>query len=112
MLDVGCGKAFLLYEMKKILPGLEVAGFDISQHGLADAREEVKPYLFRYRAQDPYPYGDKHFDLVISLGTLHNLRLFELRPRCRRSSASARTSTSWSRAIGTSSSSSISNAGR
>src|SRR3977135_503588 len=32
VLDVGCGKAFLLYEMKKLLPGLEVAGFDISRH--------------------------------------------------------------------------------
>ena len=31
VLDVGCGKAFLLYEMKKILPDLQVAGFDISQ---------------------------------------------------------------------------------
>ena len=68
VLDVGCGKGFLLYEMKKILPGLKVAGFDISKHGLADAREQVKPYLFSYRAQDPYPYGDDHFDLVISLG--------------------------------------------
>ena len=33
VLDVGCGKAFLLYEMKKILPDLQVAGFDISKHG-------------------------------------------------------------------------------
>src|SRR5215472_4370857 len=49
VLDVGCGKAFLLYEMKKLLPDLQVAGFDISHHGLADAREEIKPYLFRYR---------------------------------------------------------------
>jgi ubiquinone/menaquinone biosynthesis C-methylase UbiE len=38
----------------------------------------VKPCLFEYRAQDPYPYGDDEFDLVISLGTLHNLRIFEL----------------------------------
>jgi SAM-dependent methyltransferase len=78
VLDVGCGKAFLLYEMKKILPGLTVTGFDISQHGMADAREEIKPYLLRHRAQDKYPYDDNAFDLVISLGCLHNLRLFEL----------------------------------
>ena len=78
VLDVGCGKAFLLYEMKKILPDLQIAGFDISKHGLAEARDNIKPYLFRYRAQDRYPYGDKAFDLVISLGTFHNLRLFEL----------------------------------
>src|SRR5271156_4651807 len=78
VLDVGCGKAFLLYEMKKILPDLKVAGFDISKHGLADAREEIKSSLFRYRAQDRYPFGDNAFDLVISLTCLHNLRLFEL----------------------------------
>src|SRR5215470_4592440 len=78
ILDVGCGKAFLLYELKKLLPQAQIAGFDISLHGLANAKEEVRPYLFRYRAQDKYPFGNGHFDLVISLGTLHNLRLFEL----------------------------------
>lgn len=78
VLDVGCGKGFLLYELKKILPGLDVTGFDVSQHGLANAHEAVRANLFTYRAQDPYPYGDKQFDLVISLGTLHNLRVFEL----------------------------------
>lgn len=78
ILDVGCGKAYLLYEIKKLLPDAEIVGFDISRHGLADAKEEIRKYLFRYRAQDRYPWGDKYFDLVISLGCLHNLRIFEL----------------------------------
>lgn len=78
ILDVGCGKAFLLYELKKLLPHVEITGFDISRHGLVSAKEEVRDRLFRYRAQDRYPWGDKNFDLVISLGCLHNLRLFEL----------------------------------
>jgi SAM-dependent methyltransferase len=78
ILDVGCGKAHLLHELKQLLPRAEVTGFDISQHGLADAPEAIRPYLFRYRAQDPYPWGDQHFDLVVSLGCLHNLRVFEL----------------------------------
>jgi len=78
ILDVGCGKAFLLYEIKKLLPNARIAGFDISNHGLASALDEIKPHLFKYKAQDRYPYGDKAFDLVISLGTLHNLKLFEL----------------------------------
>jgi SAM-dependent methyltransferase len=78
VLDVGCGKAFLLYEMKKLLPGLKVAGFDTSKHGLADTRPEIKPNLFHHRAQDPYPFANGTFDLVISLTCLHNLRLSEL----------------------------------
>lgn len=83
ILDVGCGKAFLLYELKRLLPNATVAGFDISRHGLAEAPAEVRPYLFRYRAQDPYPFGDGQFDLVISLTTLHNLRVFELQTALR-----------------------------
>ena len=78
ILDVGCGKAHLLHEIKQLLPNAEVVGFDISQHGLADAPEAIRPYLMKYRAQDRYPWGDKYFDLVISLGCLHNLRVFEL----------------------------------
>jgi ubiquinone/menaquinone biosynthesis C-methylase UbiE len=53
-------------------------GFDISKHGMATAPEPVRPKLTSHRAQDAYPWGDKHFDLVISLGCLHNLRVFEL----------------------------------
>jgi ubiquinone/menaquinone biosynthesis C-methylase UbiE len=78
ILDVGCGKGYLLYELKRLLPDAEVVGFDISRHGLADAKEEVRSNLFHYRAQDRYPFGDQHFDLVISLTCLHNLRIFEL----------------------------------
>jgi ubiquinone/menaquinone biosynthesis C-methylase UbiE len=79
ILDVGCGKAHLLHELGQLLPGGEMCGFDISRHGIGDAPEEIRSWLFRYRAQDPYPWGDDHFDLVISLGSLHNLRLFELK---------------------------------
>jgi cyclopropane fatty-acyl-phospholipid synthase-like methyltransferase len=78
ILDVGCGKAFLLYELKQLLPDAEVIGFDISKHGLADAKEEVRNNLFQHRAQDYYKWEDNYFDLVISLGCLHNLRIFEL----------------------------------
>ena len=78
ILDVGCGKAFLLYELKRLLPGADIVGFDISRHGLADAKEDIRKYLFQHRAQDAYPFGDDYFDLVISLGCLHNLHIFEL----------------------------------
>jgi cyclopropane fatty-acyl-phospholipid synthase-like methyltransferase len=79
VLDVGCGKGFLLYEMLQLEPGLKLIGFDASEHGLQNAHPDVKDKLFKYRAQDAYPFGDKQFDLVISLGTFHNLRLFELK---------------------------------
>ena len=65
ILDVGCGKAYLLYELKRLLPDAEIVGFDISKHGIADAKEEIRDNLFNHRAQDPYPWEDNYFDLVI-----------------------------------------------
>jgi len=79
VLDVGCGKAYLLYELKLLLPDLRVKGFDISQHGLNEAKENLKEDLFIHKAQNSYPFEDNAFDLVISLGCLHNLRIFELK---------------------------------
>jgi SAM-dependent methyltransferase len=78
VLDVGCGKAHLLHELQRLLPEAELRGFDISGYGLGDAPEPIRPCLFRHDARDPFPFADGHFDLVISLGALHNLRIFEL----------------------------------
>ncbi len=78
ILDVGCGKAHLLYEIQQLLPEAALHGIDISHHGLATAPESIRPFLQVQRAQDPYPWPDDFFDLVISLGAFHNLRLPEL----------------------------------
>lgn len=79
VLDVGCGKGFLLHEMLLLEPELQVRGFDISAHGIHCSSDLVKPHLFLHQAQSAYPFADREFDLVISLGTLHNLRLFDLK---------------------------------
>ena len=78
ILDVGCGKAFLLKELKLLLPELDVVGIDISEHGLNNAPQELKDSLMHQKAQDKYPFKDNEFDLVISLGCLHNLQIFDL----------------------------------
>ena len=49
VLDVGCGKAYLLYELKLLLPGLKVVGFDISKHALADAKETIRKFIFFHK---------------------------------------------------------------
>jgi len=78
VLDVGCGKGFLLYEMKMLIPELVVKGLDISKYGLKSAKEEIKPFLINHRAEEKLPFDDNEFDLVISLGALHNLRIFDI----------------------------------
>ncbi|MBU1122816.1 MAG: class I SAM-dependent methyltransferase [Candidatus Omnitrophica bacterium] len=79
ILDVGCGKGFLAYEFKKLLPQVQITGFDISKYGLENAKEEIKSNLFIHKAQDTFSFKDKEFDLVISLGVVHNLHINELK---------------------------------
>ena len=76
ILDVGCGKGFLLYDFTQVLPGVEVAGLDISEYAIEHAKEEVKPLLHVGHAQE-LPFEDNSFDLVVSITTLHNLYCHE-----------------------------------
>jgi len=78
ILDVGCGKAHLLHEIGLLLPQARCVGFDLSAHALADSPAPIRDRLFMHRAEHPYPFADDSFDLVLSLGCLHNLPLFDL----------------------------------
>jgi SAM-dependent methyltransferase len=77
VLDVGCGKAFLLYDMTQAAPGIHVQGIDISEYAIEHAKEEAKPFLQVGNAAK-LPYADKEFDVAVSLNTLHNLYLPDL----------------------------------
>ena len=79
VLDMGCGKGYLLYEMTLLIPGLKICGIDASDYGLENAKKEIKPFIYKHKIEDKLFYEDKEFDLVISLGTFHNLRLPELK---------------------------------
>lgn len=83
VLDVGCGKAHLLYEMTRVVPGLRAVGVDISAYALAHpgwpgpGDERLGPGRVRGSAT-ALPFPDGSFDLVLSVATLHNLYLFDL----------------------------------
>ena len=75
ILDLGCGKGFLLYEMKKILKDLKVYGLDISKYAIKNSRKELRKNLRHGDLNKKLPFKDKKFDLVISINTLHNLKI-------------------------------------
>ncbi len=77
VLDVGSGKGFLLHDFTEACPGIEVAGIDISAYGVAHTMESVKPFCQVANATK-LPFPDDHFDLVVSINTLHNLYNYEL----------------------------------
>ena len=77
ILDIGCGKGFLLYEFTRAVPDIEVVGLDISQYGIDSAKEEVRPSLHVGNCTD-LPFDVGAFDFVYSINTFHNLHNFEL----------------------------------
>lgn len=78
ILDVGCAKGFLLHDFLHVMPGVRVAGVDISPYAIEHAMADVQPYLVVGSA-DRLPFADRSFDLVISINTVHNLE----RDRCK-----------------------------
>ncbi len=82
ILDVGCGKGYLLYEFTQVVPGVEVAGLDISTYAIENSKEEVRPFLKQGNAVS-LPFDDDSFDFIITITTLHNLYNYELQEAVR-----------------------------
>tara|TARA_B100001059_G_C17787825_1_gene558241 strand:+ start:204 stop:869 length:666 start_codon:yes stop_codon:yes gene_type:complete len=78
ILDVGCGKGYLLYEISLLIPGINIIGFDISKYALKHSKKEISKYLFLHNAKNKYPFKKNYFDLTLSLGCLHNLKIQDL----------------------------------
>ena len=72
VLDVGCAKGFMLFDMSKAIPGITVRGIDVSEYAIQNAVPEMKPHLMVADARK-LPFADKSFDVTISINTVHNL---------------------------------------
>lgn len=77
VLDVGCAKGFMLFDLKESLPDLQLRGVDVSSYAIEQAIEEMKPCLQVADARH-LPFDDNTFDVVISINTIHNLEKEDL----------------------------------
>jgi len=72
VLDIGCGKGFMLYDLTQLIPGITVKGIDISEYAITNAIDDMKPHVKVGNAKK-LDFGDKTFDVIISINTVHNL---------------------------------------
>jgi SAM-dependent methyltransferase len=72
VLDVGCAKGFLVKDLMKVCPGLEVFGLDISEYALLNCEPQV---IGRLHLGDcvRMPFPDNSFAAVIAINVVHNL---------------------------------------
>jgi ubiquinone/menaquinone biosynthesis C-methylase UbiE len=73
LLDVGCGKGFMLHDLAELIPGISVKGIDISSYAIEHAIDDMRSHVQVGDARKP-PFPDKSFDVVISINTIHNLK--------------------------------------
>jgi SAM-dependent methyltransferase len=74
LLDVGCAKGFLLHDLRQLIPGIQVAGVDISDYAIDNSLASVREHL-RVANATKLPFPDRSFDVVLSINTIHNLEL-------------------------------------
>jgi len=77
VLDIGCGKGYLMYDMLKVAPDAKVHGIDISSYAVQNSKQEVRENI-QVGCATSLPWPDNYFDLVISITTLHNLYNYDL----------------------------------
>ena len=67
ILDVGCGKGFLVKDLCDI--DMDAYGIDISEYAIKNSPEDIKNRL-KIGSAEVLPYKNNYFDLVISINTL------------------------------------------
>ena len=76
ILDIGCAKGYMMYDLSLLIPEAEIKGVDISQYAKDHAIEPMKENIVVSNANN-LPFPDDYFDLVIAINTLHNLPLID-----------------------------------
>lgn len=77
ILDVGCAKGFMVFDMQRLIPGLDVYGVDVSQYAIENAKAEIANKCQVANATQ-LPFEDNSMDVVVSITTVHNLEEADL----------------------------------
>lgn len=77
VIDLGCGKGFLIKDIKDILPKIKIVGFEISSYAINNKVEkDIK--IINGDMRKKLPFKNNEFDLAFSINCIHNFDLIEL----------------------------------
>lgn len=72
VLDVGCKKGFLLYDLKKLVPGIKIYGIEDHKYPIDRAVKEVKNEL-KIGEYHSLPFKKNFFDAVFAFHCIYRL---------------------------------------
>lgn len=74
VLDIGCGKGYLVKELSLALNSKNIYGLDISRYAINKSPKIIRKNLKIFDARKKIDFNKK-FDLVISINLIHNFEL-------------------------------------
>lgn len=78
ILDLGCGKGHLLYELWHQNNSFHIEGIDISQYAINNAKSELGKRVRCDDLRNNNWIGNKNWDMLLSINVLHNLEIRDL----------------------------------
>lgn len=76
ILDIGCAKGFLLYDLNNLNKTFELHGIDVSTYAKENSDSSIKNYI-KIASCETLDYPDNYFDCVLAINTVHNLDYIE-----------------------------------
>lgn len=72
ILDIGCAKGFLLYDLFNLNNNYDLHGIDISNYAKENADSLIKDFIQVTDCKE-LNFNDNYFDCVVAINTIHNL---------------------------------------
>ena len=71
VLEIGCKKGFLLYDLKSLIPNIKIRGIENHSYPIKKANKKICKYLHENQYYDLKNYRRKEFDLVIGFNSIY-----------------------------------------
>lgn len=77
ILLLNAAKGYLLFELKKILPGANIYGIEESKYAISKSKKEVKKFM-KFNEGYKIPFKKNYFDLVFAPGYVYEFSLKDI----------------------------------
>jgi len=77
VLEIGCKKGFLIYDLKKLIPGIKCVGIEDHKYPIKNCKKEVKKFI-KLVNFTKLPFKNNSFDCVIAISSIYTYNFGDL----------------------------------
>lgn len=77
VLEIGCKKGYLIYDLKKLIPGIKCTGIEDHVYPIRNCKKEVKKDI-KFSKFTSLPFKNNSFDCVIAISSIYTYNFGDL----------------------------------